>query len=173
MSNSKQKYVIVDIDGTIADVRHRLHHIQGTGRKNWKAFFEEMDRDTTIPGMIERVHDLGSRYRIIFVTGRPEHYRARTETWLRKHGLAYDKLFMRSSGDHRPDYISKSEVLHEIDPNEIVLALDDRPPVCAMWRKYGIHCELVESDEQNQAVNELYREKPEGAPTRNGGRPKA
>ena len=31
--------VIVDIDGTVADVHHRLHHIEGRGRKNWKGFF--------------------------------------------------------------------------------------------------------------------------------------
>jgi hypothetical protein len=44
--------VIVDIDGTVADVHHRLHHIQGRGRKNWKRFFESMDYDTPIASVI-------------------------------------------------------------------------------------------------------------------------
>jgi uncharacterized HAD superfamily protein len=163
MNSPKNTYVIVDIDGTIADVRHRLHHIKGPGKKDWKAFFEAMDRDTPITDRMAKVRELGTKHRIVIVTGRPEHYRTRTEAWLRKHGVTYEKLYMRNSGDHRPDYEAKSAVLEEIDPKQIVLAMDDRPPVCEMWERHGIRCELVESDEQNQQVNELYRKKPDGS----------
>ena len=31
--------VVVDLDGTLADCTHRLHHIRGRRRKNWDAFF--------------------------------------------------------------------------------------------------------------------------------------
>lgn len=151
--------VIVDIDGTIADVRHRLHHIKGPKKKNWKAFFEAMDRDTPLKPMIRQVHSLEKEHDIIIVTGRPEHYRARTARWLKKHGIRYMRLFMRPSGDHRPDYTVKSEVLREFKKGQIVLAIDDRGPVCDMWEKNGIHCIRVESDEENQTVNELYRKK--------------
>ncbi len=157
-------YVIVDIDGTIADVRHRLHHIKGNGRKNWKAFFEGMDRDVPIVERLEQVRDLSAVHGILIVTGRPEHYRARTEHWLKKHGVKYDRLYMRRTGDHRPDYEAKTAVLDDIDPKRIVLAIDDRPPVCEMWERHGIKCQRVASDEENQKVNELYREKPSRAP---------
>ena len=151
--------VIVDIDGTIADVRHRLHHIQGGRRKNWKAFFEAMDSDTPIEPMIERVHELEREYDIIIVTGRPEHYRVRTEKWLKAHGIRYLKLFMRPDGDHRPDYTVKAEVLREFPKGKIVLAIDDREPVCDMWEKNGIRCIRVDNGEENKQVNELYRRK--------------
>lgn len=151
--------VIVDIDGTIADVRHRLHHIKGPRKKNWKAFFEAMDRDTPIEPMIAQVHGLEKDHDIIVVTGRPEHYRARTQRWLKKHGIRYLRLFMRPSGDHRPDYTVKAEVLREFQKGQIVLAIDDRGPVCDMWEKNGIRCIRVASDEENQQVNELYRKK--------------
>jgi hypothetical protein len=158
MTTNRKTYAIVDIDGTIADVRHRLHHIQGPGKKNWEAFFEGMDRDEPIGEMLQQVRDLSSRHVILIVTGRPEHYRTRTEAWLQKHAVPYERLFMRKSGDHRPDYEAKRAVLDEIDPKLIVIAIDDRPPVCEMWEKNGIKCQLVESDKLNQeVVNELYR----------------
>lgn len=30
------KAIIVDLDGTLANVDHRMHHVRGEGRKNWK-----------------------------------------------------------------------------------------------------------------------------------------
>jgi uncharacterized HAD superfamily protein len=151
---------LIDIDGTIADVRHRLHHIQGPGRKNWKAFFEAMDDDTPIPDMVRQVHELEYDHDIVIVTGRPEEYRARTEKWLRDHGIRYSRLFMRPTGDHRPDYTVKAEVLRHLPKKNIALAIDDRGPVCDMWEQNGIRCIRVDSGEENREVNELYRKKP-------------
>jgi hypothetical protein len=65
---------------------------------------------------------------------------------------------MRRTGDHRPDYEAKSIVLEEIDPRDIVLAIDDRPPVCEMYERHGVKCQLIKSDEENQKVNEMYRD---------------
>ncbi len=151
--------VIVDIDGTIADVRHRLHHIQPPRKKTWKAFFEAMDGDTPIEPMIRQVHELERKHDIIVVTGRPEQYRRRTEKWLKQNGVHYLRLFMRPEGDHRPDYTVKATVLREFKKGQIVLAIDDRGPVCDMWEKNGIRCIRVDSGEENQQVNELYRQK--------------
>lgn len=155
-----KKYVIVDIDGTIADVRHRLHHIDGSGKKDWKSFFEGMDRDVPIDGILEYVHKLALYHRILIVTGRPAKYRARTEKWLHKYRVPYEKLYMRRTGDHRPDYESKSAVLDDVPPKQIVLAIDDRPPVCDMWEQHGIKCVRINSAEENQAVNKIYEEQP-------------
>lgn len=153
-------YVIVDIDGTIADVRHRLHYIQSRKRKNWPGFFASMDKDTPIENMVEYVRKLAADHRILIVTGRPERYRAPTERWLGTHGIPYQELYMRRNGDHRPDYESKAEVLRNFHRKQIVLAIDDRPPVCDMWEKNGVRCMRIQSDVQSQEVNELYREIP-------------
>ena len=152
-------YVIVDIDGTIADVRHRLYHIHGQKKKNWPAFFAGVDRDSPISNIIEYVRKLAADHRILIVTGRPEPYRGRTEKWLAAQAVPYHKLFMRRKGDHRPDYDSKSEVLKNIPASQIVLAIDDRPPVCDMWERNGIRCMRIQSDVDNQQVNEVYRQK--------------
>jgi hypothetical protein len=160
MSEKKlPRYAIVDIDGTIADVRHRLHHIKGPGRKNWKRFFEEMDRDQPIASMVDYVRELAADHTILIVTGRPETYRPQTERWLRDHDVPYEKLYMRRNGDHRPDYEAKTAVLQEIPAGQIAIAIDDRPPVCAMWEAHGIRCMKVNSDQESQEINELYRDK--------------
>lgn len=151
--------VIVDIDGTIADVRHRLHHIRAGRRKNWTAFFEGMDRDTPIEGVLQWVRSLPPEYEVFVVTGRPEHYRRRTETWLRRHQVPFSRLFMRPDGDHRPDYVVKQQVLRELPRGSIAFAIEDRPQVCRMWKENGVRCFQVASDEDNQQVNELYRAK--------------
>jgi uncharacterized HAD superfamily protein len=154
---SGKTVVIVDMDGTIADVNHRLHHISGDGKKNWKRFFQGMDRDTPIDDVIQQVRELAEEHKIVILTGRPEHYRGVSERWLEKHEVPYEVLFMRPSGDHRPDYVVKQEIVEEIGPEKIALAIDDREPVCEMFRKLGIEVQEVKSDRVNKQVNEAYR----------------
>jgi uncharacterized HAD superfamily protein len=151
--------VLVDVDGTLADVRHRLHHIRGEKKKNWKAFFEGMDRDTPIASTVAWVQSLAQNHDIIITTGRPEEYRERTIAWLKKCQIPFADVFMRPNGDHRPDYELKKEALRRWPKKRIKLVIEDRPPVCDMWLNEGIRCVLVQSDEANQMVNEIYREK--------------
>src|SRR5205085_11743589 len=114
IADDARDIVIVDIDGTIADVRHRLHHIQGPRKKNWKAFFEAMDRDTPIEPIIEQVRDLARTNEIVIITGRPQSYEKRTIAWLEKHGVPFSRLLMRRSGDHRQDFVAKEDLLREL-----------------------------------------------------------
>ena len=37
--------VIFDIDGTLSNPAHRLHHVTGLGPKDWTAFFATMADD--------------------------------------------------------------------------------------------------------------------------------
>jgi hypothetical protein len=160
-NEEERPITIVDIDGTIADVHHRLHHIQGRGRKNWKRFFEAMDRDTPIAPVIERVRELAADSEIVMLTGRPEEYRDRTVAWLERHDVPFDRLLMRRSGDHRSDFVAKEDLLKELPRGKVRLAIDDRAPVCEMYRKHGIEVWeiLVDSlaDASAAETNEAYR----------------
>jgi hypothetical protein len=149
--------VIVDIDGTVADVHHRLHHIQGRGRKNWKRFFEAMDADTPIPSVIWKVRELAADSEIVMLTGRPEHYRDRTVAWLEQHDVPFHRLLMRPDGDHRSDFVTKEELLRKLPRGNVRLAIDDRAPVCEMYRKHGIEVWEISADSSAAATNEAYR----------------
>lgn len=136
---------LFDIDGTIADGSHRLHHIQQTP-KNWDGWYAGVSEDKPIPHIIELaciLWDVGKV--IVYVSGRSDQCRSETEAWLVKHGLPIGPLFMRKAGDHRNDDVVKIEILGEVRRSgyEPVLAFDDRSRVVAAWRAAGIPCAQV------------------------------
>lgn len=138
--------VIVDLDGTLADCTHRLHHIRGRGRKNRDAFFAGCHLDRPNDVVVALVHALVKEHRVIYCSGRPERTRRATEQWLADHvGIAAPRLYMRGDHDRRADDIVKRELLHRIraDGFDPRLAIDDRSRVVQMWRSEGLVCAQV------------------------------
>lgn len=135
---------LFDIDGTIADLTHRLHHIQKEP-KDWDAFFADCANDTRIGHMCDLTHALSHFEEIVYVSGRSDRVRAETERWLIKARCAAGRLYMRKDGDHRPDHLVKGELLAmlRIDGLEPIMAFDDRDQVVEMWRAKGIPCAQV------------------------------
>lgn len=139
-SSAKRNAIIVDIDGTIADVEHR-RDLLGTGkRKNWAAFFNAMDKDTLNLPIAEIVLKMEPHYDIVYCSGRPENYRKVTQEWLEKYNLPKGPLLMRHRQDSRQDNIIKEIILdfELLTKYEIFFCLDDRDNVIKMWRSRGI-----------------------------------
>lgn len=142
----REKCIIVDIDGTLSNHEHRLHYItlsEDRVKKDWDSFFKEMEKDEPYEWCMELMEDMYSSANhkiVMLVTAREEKHREVTEAWLDKHNVPYDFLYMRADGDHRDDDEIKKEIyLEKIKPDyDIVLALDDRPRICRMWRSIGI-----------------------------------
>ena len=65
---------VIDLDGVLADVRHRLHHISG-GTKNWAAFFAGVGDDDVLAEGRAVVDRLAADHEIVYLTGRPERTR--------------------------------------------------------------------------------------------------
>lgn len=139
------KCYLFDIDGTLADVSHRLSHIQKKP-KDWDAFFAACVDDPPIHHMCNLAEDLinAGRY-VVFVSGRSDRVRAETLTWLHKNVGVSRTLYMRKDGDHRLDNIVKRELLDQIraDGYEPIMAFDDRDQVVKMWREAGVPCAQV------------------------------
>jgi uncharacterized HAD superfamily protein len=134
----KRRDVIVDIDGTLADVTHRLHHVRGP-RKKWKKFFALMSEDKPIREVIARVQEMAKDHRIYVVSGRPDDYRDVTVEWLKLHDVPYEALYMRKAGDYRTDDVVKQEILdRHFDKQNIELVIEDRPRVIRMWESNGL-----------------------------------
>jgi hydroxymethylpyrimidine pyrophosphatase-like HAD family hydrolase len=81
----KKNAIIVDLDGTLADVGHRVHHVEAQ-EKSWKEFHDLMTEDA----LNHWCHDLIKAMRreghpIIFLTGRSDSYRPQTIEWLAQH----------------------------------------------------------------------------------------
>ena len=125
---------LCDIDGTVAiNDGHRGHYD-----------YDKVANDQPNPGVISLVQSLGDSLDVIFMSGREDRCRADTEDWLVWHLglLAVPTLHMRTTGDHRPDYLVKSELFdeHIRDRFDVKFVLDDRDAVVARWRAMGLTC---------------------------------
>ncbi len=127
---------IVDIDGVVADVRHRLHHLEGR-RKDWDAFFAGAADDPAHPEGLAIVETLAAEHEILYLTGRPERLRRVTERWLDEHGIA-GPVTMRPSRDRRPAAVVKVEEAKRIARTRTVaVVVDDDQRVLAAMRDAG------------------------------------
>ena len=140
------KVAIVDIDGTLSDLKHRLHYIE-TAPKNYDGFFDDVDLDDVFKPIWNAVVELqASGHKIIILSGRPTTCGVKTADWLNgleysTEGLPellYDHLFMRQGGDHRPDDQVKRQIMEwmfaaGLRKDAIKIVLDDRDSVCAVW----------------------------------------
>ena len=140
-------FVVFDLDGTLADIRHRVHFVRGARRPDWGAFFAACADDLPVPHVIEtfKAHlDAGHRVRVW--SARSDVVRADTEQWLSDHGI--DPCFlqhMRAVGDNTPDVELKRFWLSQEDERPDLI-YDDRQRVVEMWRSEGIPCFQVVAD---------------------------
>tara|TARA_R100001530_G_C4266069_1_gene141825 strand:+ start:346 stop:798 length:453 start_codon:yes stop_codon:yes gene_type:complete len=141
-----QKAIICDIDGTLS-----LKH---DGRTWYDASTSDLDKpNKPVLALLRFIqeancHGLNSEQdcQIIFVSGRQEKDREPTEKFLKKHMLHGYPLFMRETGDSKPDTIVKMNIYKENIKGkyDILFVLDDRNsekyPVVGMWRILGLAC---------------------------------
>lgn len=133
---------LVDIDGTLADLSHRLHFIQGKPA-DWDGFFAACPGDSPIQEVIDTINTLWEGgARIILVTGRTETIREQTVAWLIPLLTGWSDIYMRRAGDHREDNVVKAELLDEIvsdwQGDHIVGVFEDRKQVVDMYRSRGL-----------------------------------
>src|SRR4051812_6731298 len=106
--------IIVDLDGTVTNCNHRQHFVT-TKPSNWPAFEAGIPHDPPHQHVIDIVNTLfAAGWRVVLCSGRGEQSRTHTETWLKKHDVSYNALYMRALNDSRPDYIIKMELLDQI-----------------------------------------------------------
>lgn len=148
-----KNHIIVDIDGTIADLSHRLHHIRPEGsvhghkeKRDWDAFKAATAYDALHEDIAAILHvfaaTLGKAIKFIYVTGRMDDTRQATLEWLEKHELPEGPVYMRKAGDFRDDSVVKGEIVDLIGlkPDDVWFVLDDRDRVVSMWRERGFRC---------------------------------
>lgn len=136
-----RKTVIVDLDGTLCNNRHRQHYMDGP-KKNWKDFFEAMTHDLVVQEVkwfIKLVFEC-TDYAVVLSTGRPSQYQELTSEWLARNGIPFTILMMRAEGDGTSDSTCKKNMLKVLRSMgyEPILSIDDRPEVVQMWRDNGV-----------------------------------
>ncbi|HCR35808.1 TPA: hypothetical protein DIU22_02080 [Candidatus Woesebacteria bacterium] len=142
----KKSFVICDLDGTLADITHRLHFVKVPDgqKKNWNAFFENVYYDAVRWDIVKLLKEYVSQgHPFVLVSGRPERCRADTEKWLFEQ--IYDNLewqgldkhitlIMRQNHDKRDDDILKTDIYNKyLKHYPIEVVIDDRPRVLRAW----------------------------------------
>ena len=129
---TKELAIIVDVDGTLADMRGIR------GPFEW----DKVHLDKPHQDVIDLVKDLASlkKYKIIITTGRDGVCKEATRKWLKDNGVSFDDFYIRKAGDFRKDNIIKSEIyMDHIRPMyDVKFVIDDRDQVVEMWRSLGL-----------------------------------
>lgn len=138
----KENAIIVDLDGTLCNVDHRLNYVEKTP-KEWKKFHENLVHDNLNHWCYEIIkgqQQLG--YKVILLTGRDDTYREETQKWLLENDIKYDLLLMRDATSWKEDSDVKKEFYQkEIQPfYQVLFVIEDRLSVVKMWREIGVTC---------------------------------
>lgn len=132
--------VLVDIDGTVADCSHRLHHVKNKPT-DWGAFFDAAIHDQPRLDVITDINFQypAEKYHRVMMSGRPSSLKKVTEHWLDDNFQGWTTLIMRAENDYRNDDIVKAELARKYLNNQtIVAAWDDRPRIIRVWEWLGI-----------------------------------
>ena len=128
---------VVDIDGVLADVRHRLKYLERRP-KDWGGFFRAAPHDPPLGVGLDTVRRLADVYEVVYLSGRPEQCRRDTESWFRRHGLPPGELLLRPSNDRRPAREVKLSALRRLQQRAAVAVLvDDDDDVLQAARRAG------------------------------------
>lgn len=148
---------VFDIDGVLADVRHRLHFLQRRP-KDWHGFFAAAVDDPLLQPGRDALEEAARGSTIVYVTGRPARCRRDTVDWLRRHGLPDGELHMRPNRDRRPARFYKGEVISGLAAErDLVAVVDDDERVVEHLRDLGLtvlHATWMHGEEQLDLLQE-------------------
>jgi phosphoglycolate phosphatase-like HAD superfamily hydrolase len=147
-------YAVIDIDGVLADVRHRLSYL-ATRPKDWDGFFAAAPQDPPLAEGLAVARHLAVDHQLVILSGRPERYRSATVTWLREHHLPTESLLLRRDGDRRPSRVTKIEALRNLSlTGDVAILVDDDPAVCAAAESAGFAVFLASWADPQQSLFE-------------------
>lgn len=135
------KLFIFDLDGTLANLDHRISLVKNNiGVKDWPKFFENCDKDKVNDWVADLFRMVKPHGEILILSGRSHEALEKTKKWLISNNIMYDYIALRPPKDYRPDEIVKLEMLEEFlrdKDYKVQFIVDDRQKVVDMWRANG------------------------------------
>lgn len=135
--------VVVDLDGTLANIDHRVHLIKRE-KPDWDAFFKACGEDVPNQWCVDLINALSPTFDIRIVSARSRVAEEETREWL-MHVFGGDMSgieleLLREAGNTDQDVELKRAWLNRFGRERIVFAVDDRQRVVDMWRAEGLTC---------------------------------
>ena len=157
------KIYVFDLDGTMCNIKHRLHHIlvdRSKGeKKNFPEFYRAVPNDLPIEEIVALNQVLPAE-NIYLITGRSMECVDDTKELLAKHGIRWSRLYMRWHHNFEHDVDLKRHMADEFIEN-IIFAIDDRPRIVEMWRENNVPCIAMPWDQEIGTVSKRLGEKKE------------
>lgn len=133
------KWLVADLDGTLANDAHRNHLIP-----DWDSYHELSAQDAPFEQVCDLVIELSENHPLLIITERHERYRGTTEKWLAEHGIAPDVLLMRPDDNYQTVSDLKMEMLTNICDGEefekIFVVIEDNDKIVELFRNKGLLC---------------------------------
>lgn len=77
--------------------------------------------------------------KVVIITAARDHYRPHVQAWLDLHGLEVDCIRFRQVNDHRPDALTKRELMSEVQEEfDVVHAYEGRADVVRAYERLGV-----------------------------------
>lgn len=143
---NKPTAIIVDVDGTAADVSAIRHFVlDDPGNKNFDKFHEAATGSPVNEFVLSEARKAKAQgHAVIIVTARKEKWRYSTLWWLLLNEFPFDHQFHRPNWDQRKDYEVKKDILAKIRTRyEVIHAYDDNPSVVRLWNEEGISTTII------------------------------
>lgn len=147
--------VLVDVDGTLCDVRPVRHHVMNKP-KDFHAFHEAALECPPNPEVIDyckQQHAEG--HKIVVWTARKEQWRKGTFEWLTRNvPCHFEGPVMREDKDNRPDTEVKRQMFGWLSRTyDIVGAIDDNPRIIDLLEnELGVPTQVVEGWDHEAAA---------------------
>ena len=148
------KWVIFDLDGTLADIDDRRKKSKkDNGKMDWDKFFDPVNIWLDQPNhpvikMAQVLSDTG--HKIAIFSGRSKATKSVTRDWLKTHQVPFDVIKMRPTShpwkfmpDDKLKQIWLDDLFPKKDKDKSVCIFDDRSKVVDMWRDNGLTCMQV------------------------------
>ncbi len=153
--------VICGIDGVLALIEHRLHHLYNEeGIKHWDKFLSACCDDMPNLPLIERLNQARAEgVSVILLTGRSSTVMSETVEWLNRWQFGYDALWMRPADDYKPAMEFKTGVLAQHYAHATIRRIyeSDRHIDFAHWcNDHNIPCTLIGHNQGNSATRDLF-----------------
>lgn len=157
---TKQKAIIIDLEGTLSDHTHRVYHYYNKDYDKYNGLFlKDPVNEKFVSDLINCTSNLDIK--IILCTAKEHHHERDVILWLVNNEIDFIYEFrFRNTGDKRSSVEVKKDMLHElVRKYDIIHAYDDRTDICAMYRKNGIPYTQVNcgKEKHKQTVSDILK----------------
>jgi len=136
---NKKDCIIIDLEGTLSNCSHRIHHLKNKNYDEWNKLFKYDTVHESVVEIINRYKVNGVQ--IILCTAKSVKYISAVLSWLQKYELLsfIDGFYFRVLGDKRPSVEVKKGMLESIrEKYDVLVAYDDRKDICQMYLKQAV-----------------------------------